>query len=127
MNHLMTQSTTRKDTRPKRPWIKVQCKNDPEAVQAEIIVDGWKKSKKASKEVVNAVLMYSALQRGDITELLRRFPEISMQFVGAARPAPRPLPYTDYGTPEVVTEPRDNAADLEDALDFGFEGLDFGD
>lgn len=107
--------------RRQRPWIKVQLSTNPYADEAAALVKGWKTQRQAAAPLVNAVRLYAALCRGDLSLLADYFPGLTVNAQLAT--APRSI----LAAPAVTVAARSRDQAIGDALDgLGLDGLDFG-
>lgn len=109
-------SALKKDER-KRPLIRVQLADHPDAHHAAQIVSYWTSIRMGTFHLMRAIRMYYALLMGDATLLREYFPLLQL---GAAVPAVAArIDDDDYtpGSVELHLVERDASEDLNDFLD----------
>jgi len=118
-----------------RPLIRVLMTEKPITREAAEIVLRWKKVRKCTRHVSQAIKLYSALLAGDNVEfmdLLREyFPGRSLQFGAMQQPMtfvaqPNQSPVASY-RPPVLSKPVISTQELLDNVpdEFGLEEMDF--
>lgn len=78
------------DNRQGREWVKVQLGDDDESRHVGQIVAYWKSLRTATRFIRRAIVVYYALQNGEMEPLYRDFPELRP--TSTARPAPASYP-----------------------------------
>jgi hypothetical protein len=100
-----------------RPTLKVKLPARPESGQVMRVVADWKTERQMSARVVQAILLYSDLLRGDTSRLRRAFPFLASALGGSG---------LGFGAPPAAADLKIvESADAATPADFGASlGLD---
>ena len=95
-----------------RKWLKVRLPATHEAMKALEWIATWKKEHQAGANLVKAIRLYAALERGDLSLLEECFPYLSVA-IGTGRP---PAWRRDFSPPSVTYAPQSQADEKADLL-----------
>ena len=105
----------RYEKRGRRGFIKMRLSDKRDALRAEMIIESWKQQRQAAQFLTDAILLYDALNAGDVSKLYEMFPTLLRQ-----SPAYQTLPEKPHiAAPKISVdyqEPSEQEA-IDDLLD----------